>query len=452
MLDLQEAPLEARLLVNRVRLVFLVPMPVLWLLMALEHATQSTWLLSRRSLPFLLIPLVTWALLAVEDRHTLLRSGFTLVQDGPLQVLHFKRGPWAWVQYLYSYAMMMAACSVLLRSLRGAPPVFRNQSLCLAGALLSATACDGLVLVRDGPLPGNSLTPLVFAATNPLVLWALLRHRALDLVPIARGTVLEHLTDPVAVFDPLDRVVDLNRAAADALRIDLGRAVGRGVSDVLAAWPTLLASYSGGGSDIALDLGGRYYHASKIPLTDEAGRPRGHMLVLNDVTQRRQLEENLRESEASLRQAKESAEEASRAKSALLANMSHEIRTPLTGIIGMLELLLGMELGREQADCARTSLRSAEALLTILNDVLHVSKLEAGKVEFESLPFRLDDLVRDVAELFRVPLQARGLAWEVEIGPEVPRFLRGDPARLRQVLTNLVGNAVKFTEAGTVRL
>ena len=132
--------------------------------------------------------------------------------------------------------------------------------------------------------------------------------------------------------------------------------------------------------------------------------------------------------------------------------MSHEIRTPLTGVIGTLELLLSMALGNEQEECARTSLRSAEALLTILNDILHLSKLESGKLELESLPFAIEALVGEVADLFLVAMQVKGLTWEVAVSPDVPRLVRGDSARLRQVLTNLVGNAVKFTETGGVHL
>lgn len=452
LLDLVGGPLETRIFINRLRYVFLAPMPVFWLLMALEHTTQSSWLRPRRALPFFLVPLVTWALLAVEDRHTLLRYGFTLVQNGSFQELHLHRGPWGWIHYLYAYAVMIGASVILLRSIRGAPPLFRSQSLYLACAMLWATAFDIMFLMGLTPIHQVSFTPIALTFTNPMVAWALLRHRALDLVPIARSTVLEHLADPVVVMDLSDRIVDLNPAAARALGVPLAAAVGRSVADALSAWPPLLEFYSGGQPEAGVEMGGRYYQASRVPLEDGAGKARGFLLVLNDLTQRRQTEEDLRESERSLRLAKEAAEAASRAKGAFLANMSHEIRTPLTGVIGGLELLLAMELGQEQRDCARTSLRSAEALLTILNDILHLSKLEAGQLELESLPFDLEDLVQGVAELFAPSMQAKGLAWEVAVADDVPRYLRGDPARLRQVLTNLVGNAVKFTASGKVRL
>ena len=190
----------------------------------------------------------------------------------------------------------------------------------------------------------------------------------------------------------------------------------------------------------------RWVWGRTFPIADEAGEYTRLLAVAEDITERKLME-------GALRKAKESAEFANRAKSTFLANMSHELRTPLNAILGFSELMTqDASLSQSQLDNIEIINRSGEHLLSLINNVLEISKIEAGHTVLRDSPFNLRRLLQDIEAMFRMRCEQKGLELHVECGEAVPRYILADHGKLRQVLINLMGNAVKFTQAGCVQL
>jgi PAS domain S-box-containing protein len=264
---------------------------------------------------------------------------------------------------------------------------------------------------------------------------------------------------PVAIYykDARGRFVGMNRALEWLFDIDRHTAVGRTSAEV----------FSDGYADVHIerdrevltratrqsyememplpDGTPRTLYYSKASMTDATGSVTGMIGVIFDTTERKSLERRLGE-------AKDAAEAASLAKSQFLANMSHEIRTPMNGIIGMTELVLDTALTQHQRDYLETVRQSADALMDIINDLLDLSKIEAGRMELESIDFEPRALLEHLCRPIALSAQRKALTFELELGAGVPALAQGDPGRLRQVLVNLLGNAVKFTQHGSVTL
>jgi len=445
-LQLASSDPQAKILWSRVHYLGVMALPVVWLVFVSEFTGHDRWVNRRNVALLCVVPVLTWIAVWTNDLHHLHWRSILFEPIGGVPRMRVLAGPVYWPAVGYVYLLYGVAMVAVVRALvLGSHLQRRQNATLLAGAAIPALAS----VFYMGGWTNVDVTALGFAGTALVVSWAMYRFRLLDLVPVARETVVEEMRDGVLVLDDRGRVVDLNPAAQEILDTDPARAIGRTLEEVLPATHRIAGRSPSGESnaDLELQIGdgedARWYEARLSPLRGHGGGIGGDLVMLRDVTDRTRAQRSLAE-------ARDQALAADRAKSEFLATMSHEIRTPMNGIIGMTDILLDTELADEQREYAERVRVAGESLLTILNDILDFSKIEAGKLQLEERLFSLRQTVEEAADLLAEQAHGRGLDLACVVAPDVPDDVVGDPDRVRQILLNLLSNGVKFTEKGEV--
>ncbi len=284
-------------------------------------------------------------------------------------------------------------------------------------------------------------------------------ERALEQEQYLVNSLIENLPDSIYFKDRDSKFLRISRVQADKFGLgDPHEAIGKSDADIfthehaeqalrderqiMATGQPIVGKIE---KETWPDREDTWVSTTKVPLRDKSGRIIGTFGISRDITELKQVQDELR-------QARDIADAASRAKSDFLANMSHEIRTPMNAIIGMTELLLDTVLTDTQREYLTMVQESGESLLQLLNDILDFSKIEAGRLQLESEPFDLRDCIGDTMKSLALRAHSKGLELAFAVDAEVPAVLSGDAGRLRQIVVNLVGNAIKFTDSGEVVL
>jgi len=367
-----------------------------------------------------------------------------LDRSGPLPTLGRVYGPGFWTSASYSYLLLVLSFVLLLVHFVRRPDQ-RGPTLVLLGSATLPWFANIIYVFDWSPVAYLDLTPYAFAATGVGMFFALFRYRFQAIVPVAWKSVVQSMADGVLVVDMERRLADLNPSAEAILSCQKIDVVRRDAVEAFASYPELASYFERHGEQSGdIEFGGSIYAVTARDVR-QGKRRVGRVITLRDVTRERQAARQLDH-------ARLAAEAATTAKSRFLANMSHEIRTPMNGVVGMTGLLLASGLTADQSELAETVRESAEGLLAILDDVLDYSKIDAGKLDLEQVPFDAVSLADQVVRLLQPVAAKKGIEINLLVMPGVPRSILGDPTRLRQVILNLAGNAVKFTPAGRVHL
>ncbi len=379
------------------------------------------------------------------QRITIVRTEFAGLTHAQQQIIQDRRNA---SQSLRSRMVVLAATGAVLSVVLLVLLAFCLHRFVLLPVRRVAGAAEQLAHGRlDTRVPASGLGEIgqLGESFNTMAVALAARDEALRVQTERLQGILDHTTTTISVKDREGRYLLVNeqwRKAMGQVGVDvLGRtddelfpadiAAAIRVTDV-----EILRTGRVGEFERDAATGGRLFHIVKFPLKHADGTVSATGTMGTDVTERQR--------------AFAEAVEASRSKSEFLANMSHEIRTPLNGVIGMTELLLAADLSPQQHEYAQTAANSSEALLDVINDILDFSKIEAGKLELDRHDFDLREAVEDTCEMLAPQAHSKNIELMAWIDEDVPSLVSGDRGRLRQVLTNLISNAVKFTEAGEV--
>ena len=369
-------------------------------------------------------------------------------------ILLLKNGPVFWANMLYLYIFVAAGVYLFAVACINSKSIYRGQSVIVAVAAFMPILANLAFNFDLLPFKDIDITPIAFLITGVLFFFALFQYKLLDVVPVAMDRLFEEMDDIVILLDGNKRILDLNKKAREIIfgGNEANRHfIGRNILTFLDDWKQLadsIADPSNPNKRIIHNspAGTEYYHLRMSNFNYRKDDKSGELIVLRNITE---LEEALLEA----KNAREEAENANKAKGYFLANMSHEIRTPMNAVIGIAEILNTSDMPRDkQKDYIGMILNSAQSLLTIINDILDFSKIDAGKMEIEKSPFDLRKLAEETVNTFLVPAANKSLKLTLTVDERLNGGLNGDYVRVKQILTNLIGNSIKFTQEGYVNV
>lgn len=426
----------------------IVFVPIALLVLVAKHTNQKKILDRKIILSLLIIPIITLIIIATNEYHGLFKQNIRFISTGEMDVVVSEYGKWFWVNITYTYLLLVKSLLLLVLHYKYLSKPYREQTkIIITMALIPWIYNMGYLLFLREKITID-VTPLAFSLTGIIAFWGVFRYELLDLTPIAKDLVFESIEDIVIVLDMRMRIVDMNLSARNIFEVKNNEIIGKLIYEILPEW-----------SGISNDIGGmktnvrkllllrpgeeRHFEVRNTLIYDKKNRRVGYLILLHDIAEHEKIM-------SEIEGARIKAEEANRLKTMFLANMSHEIRTPMNGILGMIDIMTSSNLEKEQKENLGIIKDSAESLLLIINDILDYSKIESGKMDIERIKFDPRKLIKDSVKIFDIKAREKKIKLTYNIENEIPEILIGDSLRVRQIINNLISNAIKFTLEGTV--
>lgn len=442
-----------RVIMGKIEYLGAVSLPFFWLLFSLKYAKNKRWLMPGRIFILTIIPLALFIAVVsgfepglIVDHHN-----FYNLDSSPLP--GFSNIYWFWIHVIYSLAYFFIGTVLVIRHVLVSPNMGLQQSVILHIGVIVPWLGNVTFIFRISPIQAFDLSPLAFILSGLMISWGLFYTRFLDILPVARKTVIERMSDGLIVLNNDNLIVDFNPAVQSLFQMSYNKVINHQFEEIFTEYHELCERVSEAEkrqSELILNVNNeqKHFDLSISLLYNNRGGFKGKLVVFHEITK-------LKNAELRIRQAKTIAEDADNLKSAFLANMSHEIRTPMNAIIGFSALLNDPAINKSERDEFINHIKnSGNTLLNLIEDIIDISKIDSNQVKLINNNCSLDKLLYELYakhsdELVRTEKKNVELVLKGQEGRK-ELIIFSDCTRISQVLSNLINNAIKFTYSGKV--
>jgi PAS domain S-box-containing protein len=418
-----------------------------------QKITHPEWLHTGLAVP----PLLFMLLISTDNFHGLVRPDVWIIPGEPFPALVYNFSPLVLMMFTYVYLLLFPSVVLLGIQMGSSQQLYRVQTAAILFGVLFPAVMSVPTILGITFTFHRDITPFTFAIGNMIVAWGLFRHRTFDLVPVARDELVESMQDMVVVIDGFRRVVDLNRAAAEALGLDLSEVIGQPASEIFSEWSALIEQFSPLGETntvVSVDLRGeqRHYDLSILPLKHQRGQSLGFMILARDISERVWVEEEIKKRTEELEFLNQELEAANlllmdlgRVKDEFVTNISHELRTPITSIRLYHDLL---KCNPDKLEVYTDILQRETVRLThLIEDLLVISRLDQQRIDYSFRSVDINSFIEEIVQ-DRVPMiESKGLSLHFNPVEESP-VTQIDHNLMGQVLSILLTNAMNYTPPG----
>ncbi|MBI5952574.1 MAG: PAS domain S-box protein [Chloroflexi bacterium] len=447
------ASLDVKLLAVKIEYIGIIAVPLSWTAFALVYSGHGNWLTKRNIALALIFPILTLLVVWTSELHNWFFTEITLTTNEPLGLILIWNPPgwWFWLHAIYIYGILVFGTYLLVREYWNQRDVYRSQVVINVVAILLPWIANGIVIARLVPV---DITSVVFSLSILILGWGFLRYEFLNIAPVAHRAVFESISDAVIVLDPRMKIVELNPAVLEIFGLQVNAVIGKSFHEVFHPWVYLddqSLKKHGLRKEVILENDGkpsRWFDLYVSALRELPGQGGGWIVTFRDVT-------SLKENESALAIARDEAARANSFKSQLLANVSHELRTPLGIIMGYTDLLARKsygELDEKQVSVLGKIRESTEYLEALVSGLLDQAQLDSGRLKLAAVPFEVRVVLGKTCGQLSILAESKKLEFSATISDDMPVSIVGDSQRMKQILVNLISNAIKFTEEGSVRV